>query len=171
MLNPFHWAPAPVAGCSVISIGFAMTGFFVSELNQRRRLLAAHIKEREDAEQQVRVLIETSPLAILTLDHPGRVAAGQRVRPRAARLRRRIRCRARRSTPYLPILDRLLHSHRSGDNMRTSVECKGQRRNGEVFLAHVWLSTYRTSDGPGWPPWSGTPARTCATAKAPGSIP
>jgi signal transduction histidine kinase len=33
--------------------------------------------------------------------------------------------------------------------MRTNVECKGQRRNGEVFLAHVWLSTYRSSGGPG----------------------
>jgi C4-dicarboxylate-specific signal transduction histidine kinase len=28
------------------------------------------------------------------------------------------------------------------------VECRGQRRNGDVFLAHVWLSTYRTSEGP-----------------------
>jgi C4-dicarboxylate-specific signal transduction histidine kinase len=42
-----------------------------------------------------------------------------------------------------------LRSHRSGANIRTNVECKGQRRNGEVFLAHVWLSTYRTSGGPG----------------------
>ena len=51
--------------------------------------------------------------------------------------------------PYLPILNRLLHSHHSGNNMRTSVECRGTRRSGEVFLAHVWLSTYQTSDGPG----------------------
>jgi C4-dicarboxylate-specific signal transduction histidine kinase len=29
------------------------------------------------------------------------------------------------------------------------VECKAKRKNGEVFLAHVWLSTYRVSDGPG----------------------
>jgi len=29
------------------------------------------------------------------------------------------------------------------------VECKGHRRNGEVFLAHVWLSTYRGDGGPG----------------------
>ena len=57
-----------------------MTGFFVAELNQRRRLLAEHLKERErqmrlrqEAEQQVRILIETSPLAILTLDQSGRV--------------------------------------------------------------------------------------------------
>ena len=26
---------------------------------------------------------------------------------------------------------------------------RDKRRNGEVFLAHVWLSTYRTSEGPG----------------------
>jgi C4-dicarboxylate-specific signal transduction histidine kinase len=48
--------------------------------------------------------------------------------------------------PYLPLLARLLHSHHSGSKLRTSVECKGQRRNGEVFLAHVWLATYRASD-------------------------
>jgi len=29
------------------------------------------------------------------------------------------------------------------------VECSAKRRTGEVFLAHVWLSTYRTSNGPG----------------------
>ena len=40
-------------------------------------------------------------------------------------------------------------SSRSGANLRTNVECKAHRRNGEVFLAHVWLSTYHTSQGPG----------------------
>jgi signal transduction histidine kinase len=49
--------------------------------------------------------------------------------------------------PYLPLLHRMLHSHRTAGNMRTSVECKGQRRTGDVFLAHVWLSTYHTSEG------------------------
>jgi signal transduction histidine kinase len=51
-------------------------------------------------------------------------------------------------TAYLPILGRMLHSHHSGSNIRTNVECRGMRRNGDVFLAHVWLSTYRTSEGP-----------------------
>jgi two-component system, LuxR family, sensor kinase FixL len=65
----------------VAASGFAATGFFVGELNRRRRLLSAHLEEREqqmklrrEAELQVRTLIETSPLAILTLDHAGRVA-------------------------------------------------------------------------------------------------
>ena len=47
-----------------------MAGFFVTGLNQRRRLLQTHVAEleaevrlRKDAESQIRVLIETSPLA------------------------------------------------------------------------------------------------------------
>jgi C4-dicarboxylate-specific signal transduction histidine kinase len=43
----------------------------------------------------------------------------------------------------------MLKKPRSAANLRTNVECKAQRRNGEVFLAHVWLSTYHTSQGPG----------------------
>jgi signal transduction histidine kinase len=39
--------------------------------------------------------------------------------------------------------------HRGGGNIRTNVEFRGQRRNGEIFLASVWLSTYQTSTGAG----------------------
>jgi len=31
--------------------------------------------------------------------------------------------------------------------IRTNVESKGKRLNGEIFLAHVWLSTYATAEG------------------------
>src|ERR1035438_2532020 len=51
--------------------------------------------------------------------------------------------------PYLPILHRMLKNPHSAANLRTNVECKAHRFNGEVFLAHVWLSTYRTSQGAG----------------------
>ncbi len=153
--NPAYWVVGSYGRSAVAVAGFAMTGFFAAELNQRRRLLASHLRAleqqirlRQEAEMQVRVLIETSPLAILTLDASGRVAlANDSARqllafddePLAGQV----------VAPYLPILKRILASHHSGANIRTSVECKGQRRNGELFLAHVWLSTYRTSDGPG----------------------
>jgi PAS domain S-box-containing protein len=147
VLNPFRWAPGASGRMTVVSTGFAMTGFFVSQLNQRRRLLAAHLGEREDAERQVRVLIETSPLAILTLDSAGRVQlANESARELLGFDDRPLQGEA--VDPFLPILKRMLHSHHTGD-IRTSVECRGQRRNGEVFLAHVWLSTYRSSEGPG----------------------
>src|SRR2546429_4098819 len=79
--DPQNWTPGAAGGLATATAGFAMTGLFVTELNQRRRLLQEHLAEREEqirmrreAEMQVRILIETSPLAILTLDHEGTVA-------------------------------------------------------------------------------------------------
>ena len=87
-------------------------------------------------------------MAILTLDHEGRILlVNQSVRKLLA-------CESEplegeEVAPYLPILARMLHSQHAGANIRTNVECRGQRRNGEVFLANVWVSTYRKSAGPG----------------------
>ena len=155
VFNPRHWAPGAAGRLFVVTAGFVMTGFFVSELNQRRRLLAEHLKEREtqmqlrlEAERQVRILIETSPLAILTLDPSGCVVlANESARELLGFDGDSLQGVA--VEPYLPILARMLHRHHPEGNIRTSVECKGQRQNGEVFLAHVWLSTYRTPGGPG----------------------
>ena len=155
VVNPARWAPGAGSRMVVASIGFAMTGFFITQLNQRRRMLSEHLMEREeqirrrqDAERQVRILIETSPLAILTLDSSGRaVLANESARQVLGFEHQPLQ--GEPVEPYLPILPRMLNSQASAGNIRTNVECKGQRRNGEVFLAHVWLSTYRTSEGPG----------------------
>jgi two-component system sensor kinase FixL len=154
VFNPQHWVAGSWPRLVVSASGFATTGFFVGELNRRRRLLISHLEEREEqmklrreAEMKVRTLIETSPLAILTLDHAGLVAlANESARQLLAFDNEPLQ--GQDVGPYLPILGRMLHSHHSGGNMRTNVECRGQRRNGDVFLAHVWLSTYRTSEGP-----------------------
>jgi two-component system, LuxR family, sensor kinase FixL len=156
--DPRHWVEGSGGRFVVVAVGYAMTGFFVVELNRRRRLLEEHLKEREEqnrlrreAEQQVRILIETSPLAILTLDESGCVALANESAQQLLGFEDEGNLQGRIVEPFLPLLPRMLHSHRSSpsQNIRTSVECKGQRRNGEVFLAHVWLSTYRTSKGPG----------------------
>jgi PAS domain S-box-containing protein len=153
--DPLHWQRGAVERLVVVIAGYAATGFFFSELNQRRRLLSDQMAERErqmrlrqEAELQVRVLIETSPLAILTLDASGRVIL-------ANDSARQLLGVEDDSLPgqqvgnYLPILYRMLKTQRPHANLRTDVECKGTRRSGEVFLAHVWLSTYYTSEGAG----------------------
>jgi PAS domain S-box-containing protein len=151
---PLEWAPGAAGRIVVVTAGFAMTGFFVSELNQRRRLLLAHLDEREEqmrlrreAEMQVRVLIETSPLAILTLDQAGRVELANESAHQLLGFNEGGLTGAQ-VEDYLPILSRILKTQRP-PNLRTNVECKGRRQTGEVFLAHVWLSTYSTSGGPG----------------------
>lgn len=154
--DPRLWVAGSFSRVFVSTIGFAMAGFFVSEVNQRRRMLSEHLMDRErhislrlEAERQLRILIETSPLAILTLDHTGHVVlANESARQLLAFDDEPLQGAAVEG--YLPILHRMLQSHQTGGaNIRTNVECKGQRRNGEVFLAHVWLSTYRTQEGAG----------------------
>jgi two-component system, LuxR family, sensor kinase FixL len=125
----------------------------VTGLNQRRRLLQKHVSEletevrlREDAESQVRVLIETSPLAILTLNGVGRIVLANESARELLELGER-NLQGLEVAPYLPILPRMLQ-HPAG-NMRTNVDCKARRSSGEVFLASVWVSTYLTSGGRG----------------------
>jgi signal transduction histidine kinase len=48
---------------------------------------------------------------------------------------------------YLPALQSVAQSNRS-QAFRTTMQCKGRRRNGEVFLAAIWFSTYKTLSGP-----------------------
>lgn len=154
VVNPFHWVAGSFGRFTVVSVGFAMTGFFLSHVNQRRRLLAAHLADRErqinlrqEAEQQLQTLMETSPLAILTLDQSGRIVLSNESARQLLGFEK-TQLQGEEVEPYLPILPRMLHNHSHG-HVRTHLECKGHRRNGEAFLAHLWLSTYRSSQRPG----------------------
>ena len=110
----------------MVVAGYAMTGFAVTALNQRRRNLVNHLAERElqirlrqEAEQQVRILIETSPLAILTLDQTGHVALANE----SARELFGFEDESLQGSdvaPYLPILNRMLKNPRSAGNLRRS---------------------------------------------------
>ena len=130
IFDPMKFGPGLAERLAVVVAGFAMTGLFFAELNQRRRNLVEHLAERErqirlrqEAEQQVRILIETSPLAILTLDYAGRVALANE----SARELFGFEDQSLPGTdvaPYLPILHRMLKNPHSAANLRTNVECK-----------------------------------------------
>jgi two-component system, LuxR family, sensor kinase FixL len=135
------------------SVGFVGTGLFISEIVRNRRIVLKHseeledqVKLRQDAEQQMRSLIESSPAAIVTIDADGNVllanvAAQQLLAPNGAPLPGQ----AVRS--YLPSLQTVLLTE-SSRSFRTTLQCTGQRSDGEVFLAGVWFSTYRAISGP-----------------------
>jgi PAS domain S-box-containing protein len=153
--DPAVWTPGYVGRLMTAGAGFAMAGFFVTGLNQRGRMLQKHLSEleeevrrRKDAESQIEALIETSPLAILTLDRNGRVVLANESARQLFELGEG-NVRGVEVTPYLPILPRMLERHQSGGNVRTNVESKARRRGGEVFLANIWVSTYLTSRGRG----------------------
>ncbi|MBV9504194.1 MAG: PAS domain-containing protein [Acidobacteriia bacterium] len=153
--DPLEWSAGAGGRILVAGAGFAMTGFFVIGLNQRRRLLREHLNDletevrlRKDAESQLRALIETSPLAILTINAQGEVllaneSARELLDFEEATLR------GVDITPYFPILPRMFQSKHRGGNVRTNVECTARRSTGEFFLANVWVSTFGSSSGPG----------------------
>ena len=146
--NPSRWVLGSFERLAVSVAGFATTGFFVAQLNQRRRTYAEHLREsqeqmrlRREAERQLQILIETSPLAILTLDGRGRVLLANQSAQQLLGFGEEP-LRGEPVAAYLPTLARMVPGQRAATQIRTHVECKGQRRNGEVFLANAWLSTW-----------------------------
>src|SRR5215469_9566169 len=152
--STMHTTPGAPARVAIGTAGFALAGYFVSELNLKRQLVTTHLRERErqmqlrfDAERQLRVVIETSPLAILTLDSEGRVLLANESVQHLLRLDDQP-LQGRAIQTYLPILNRFLNVQHSAANLRTTVESTGQREDREAFLAHIWLSTFSTNSGP-----------------------
>ena len=135
------------------SAGFVGTGLFISELTRNRRMVMTHVDElegqiklRQDAEEQLRSLVESSPAAIVTIDSNGVVllaneAAQHLLAPGGNPLQ------GQAINSYLPSLATVVKTQPSR-SFRTTLQCTGQRSDREVFLAGVWFSTYSTISGP-----------------------
>src|SRR5215471_1114181 len=71
---------AAIPRLAMVTVGYIGTGFFISELVAKRRLVTRHVEDlehqvrfRRDAEEQLEALIESSPAAIVTVDGEGRI--------------------------------------------------------------------------------------------------
>jgi PAS domain S-box-containing protein len=135
------------------SAGFVGTGLFVSEIIRNRQLALDHLAEverqtglRREIEEQLQVLVESSPVAIVTVDSTGGILlaneAGQSLlAPGSSPIV------GRPIAEFLPALQAALQTPRLRQ-FRTELRCRAKRANGEVFLAAVWFSTYATARGP-----------------------
>ncbi len=133
---------------------FCGCGLFVHETLDKRRRSALHltdlekeIRARQDAEEQLEVLIESSPIAIVTADADGRVLLSNDAAHRLL-LVAPGQLQNQRIDTYLPALSNVPALRNGQPSFRTVMQCPGQRQDGEVFLAEVWFSTYFTSRGP-----------------------
>jgi two-component system, LuxR family, sensor kinase FixL len=134
------------------SAGFVGTGLFVFESARNRRIVMQHLDEvegqirlRQEAEEQLRVLVESSPAAILTVDSNGEILlANQAAQEILAPGHEELKSQAiQKYLPALLIAARSKHSH----PFRTTMQCCGQRADGETFLAGIWFATYSTQSG------------------------
>jgi two-component system sensor kinase FixL len=133
---------------------FAGTGLFAQEVSAGRRAAVAHLEElerenqaRRDAEEQLEVLVESSPIAILTTDANGSVLLANDAAHRLFELAPGSLL-GTAINPYLPSLVNVPDLRTGQQSFRTVMQCKGRRQSGEIFIADVWFSTYRTSAGP-----------------------
>ncbi|GGG90544.1 ATP-binding protein [Silvibacterium dinghuense] len=133
---------------------FTGIGLFAAEVTARRKAAAAHLRNlnrenhaRREAEEQLEHLVESSPVAIVTLDAEGSILLANDAAHRLFGLPAGT-LTGTGITPYLPLLANVPHPGEGRQSFRTMMQCKGMRRDGEAFLADVWFSTYPTSAGP-----------------------
>ncbi|MGD0889940.1 MAG: ATP-binding protein [Terracidiphilus sp.] len=132
---------------------FVGTGLFIREVENNRKVTLEHIHEielerdaRREAEEQLRILIESSPVAILTADQDGYVlmandAAHRMLGVSQGALRGKLLYR------YLSALTNITLHDPSQQLLRAVMQARGQREDGETFLADICFSTYQTNAG------------------------
>ena len=129
-------SPVRLAFESLALIG---CGLFVHELSRNRRLA-------ESNREQLRVLIGTSPAAIVTVDHQGLIeqaneAALALLRPRNGALI---------GSPIAAFVPELHYALRleAGPQFRSALECRAHRGDSDSFPAEIWFSTYTDGKNP-----------------------
>ena len=132
---------------------FAGAGLFIREVTDNRRAAIEnlhHIENerdaRRDAEEQLKVLIESSPVAIVTADAQGRVlmandAAHRMLAVHDGQLPGKDLFR------YLPALTNVAAPDATQRFLRAVMQARGLREDGDAFLADICFSTYRTRAG------------------------
>lgn len=132
---------------------FVGAGLFIREVNNNRRAASQNLREieherdaRRDAEEQLKILIESSPVAIVTAEIGGRVLMGNEAAHRLLGLANG-ELVGRGLYRYLPALKNVSLPDSPEQLLRAVMQARGQRDDGESFMADICFSTYRTTAG------------------------
>lgn len=155
VFDDLAWAPRPGMTRDLLYyVAFFGAGLFVREVDRNRKVTLQHLQEieyqseaRREAEEQLEILIESSPAAIFTADARGLVlmaneAAHRMLGVPAGELP------GRSAHRYLPSLRNVSGREVSQQYFRSVMQARGEREDGEAFLAEICFSTYATNAGP-----------------------
>jgi PAS domain S-box-containing protein len=153
--DPFPWTmPLGISRVILTFAAFFGAGLYGFESVRSRRAANALLREitkevelRRLTEEQLEFLIASSPATIFTLDAEGRVILANSAAHRLLGLEQGT-LEGQPIGSYLPALATVPTPAQKVPAFHTQMECRGRRRDGEVFLAHVWFSTYETTSGP-----------------------
>lgn len=152
--GPTPWEQNGPERLALSLVAFTGGALFAGELIRNRRLKLEMLRKakqetrlRQEAEQEVRALVESSPAAVITLDSDGRIGMANA----AARQLLRFSSDSPEGESiekYIPSLANLLKSKQVAQLMRTMVEARGRRRDGEEIYLQAWVSAYVSASGP-----------------------
>ncbi len=132
---------------------FAGAGLFIREVNISRQAAAENLREiererdaRRDAEEQLKILFESSPVAIFTADANGAVLMANEAAHRMLGVQRDALA-GKLIQRYLPALSNITLHDESLQLLRAVMQARGHREDGEAFLADICFSTYQTNAG------------------------
>lgn len=152
--GPNSWEPLALTRLVSTLVTFGVIGLLVGELARNRRMQMIHMQKLRDAvarwreaEQQMRMLVESSPAAIITADAGGRIELANRAAHDLLELAPG-ELAGKRIGDYLPSLGDVLEDGGLALRYRTTTTCRGRRAGGEQFLASVWFTSFATRKGP-----------------------
>ncbi|MGD0910622.1 MAG: ATP-binding protein [Terracidiphilus sp.] len=132
---------------------FAGAGLFIREVNISRQAAQKNLREiererdaRRDAEEQLKILVESSPVAIFTADANGAVLMANEAAHRMLGVENG-ELTGKLIQRYLPALSNITLHDESLQLLRAVMQARGHREDGEAFLADICFSTYQTNAG------------------------
>jgi signal transduction histidine kinase len=135
-------------------LAYAGSGLFVIALMRNRAATIEHLATirreqelRHEAEEQLKILVESSPAAIITVDSEGSVLAANNAADRLLVTREGQNLKGKRIGGFLPVLSDALKFEAESPGLRTAAQCQGFRDDGEIFLANLWFSTWKEPGG------------------------
>ena len=155
VFGPFPFALMTTLPQGILLFGtLSGMGLYSYEMTVKRRReledlqrIEKEVSARREAEEQLKFVIQSSPIAILVMDASGeiliansmahhlfRVGAGELV--------------GRNISRYIQALGHVTSKEATSETFRTEMQCRAKRDNEEIFLANVFFSTYTTAVGP-----------------------
>lgn len=155
VFDPFPWTlPLGISRLILAFAAFFGAGAYGFEFVRTRRVENEHLREierevelRRGTEEQLQFLISSSPATIFTLDAKRDVLLANEAAHRLFGVEPG-KLPGQAIARFLPALATVPTSAKEAPLFHTEMECRGRRQDGEVFLAHVWFSTYQTMSGP-----------------------
>ncbi|MCU1324721.1 MAG: multi-sensor signal transduction histidine kinase [Bryobacterales bacterium] len=151
--------PSPTFASLVLEGGFgllayALIGLFASDVIRHRLEIMENLTEirhqqslRAAAEEQLRVLAESSPAAIFTLNENAEILSANRATRELLGLDASVPLIGRSIESNLPVLAEALKLDTRQERFRTVAQVQGQRFDGTPFVAQACFSSYREQSG------------------------